>query len=633
MLPSLPSSAILTAYRELQMLKPHGSGALNSGDSSNMDGLLARIREMQIKDIQQEPSSTVAASNQSKEIMEKLIADLRMQKGAKGESDLDLHREEDRSSASDPFTPATDSFDALSSNGATDSQFPGFDLAEIQRVKQELAAAKSVINRQEKELAESRNLKHTIDQAMGPPSEADFGNRAEMTEDTIHHLQGAFSAATRPSNARPDSWHPQEDTRSDHSDALSAGSHNRGRGLWVNTNQQPYSGNSAPALPQQSKFIDHRNMPSAWPPATTIQSTAGAAPQNQRVFSGPSVPTYGFEGRFGEDTSQFNGGGVGGVRRAMSQYNGRTNSGFNGRAPPAFSGFGAGLPTITTSPMTPMGFSGAVGYQPRPIGTPLSPTASEFSANPLTNVGNGWPTVSKEQSLSGSFHLLNSSPQTDNPVGQTYVTPLEPMNYRRLLDKSVSCDWKYIVDKIVCSNDQQASIFLQQKLKVGTVEQKYEIVEAIVNQAYPLMINRFGNFLVQRCFEHGTPDQIVAIAEAIHGNVLSLSMDAFGCHVVQKAFDSVPENHKADMVRELLRRIPDTVIHRYACHVWQKLFELRWSGEPPQIMVKVNEALRGMWHEVALGETGSLVVQNIFENCVEEEKVSQLFRFQLFLVG
>lgn len=56
-------------------------------------------------------------------------------------------------------------------------------------------------------------------------------------------------------------------------------------------------------------------------------------------------------------------------------------------------------------------------------------------------------------------------------TGPTYVTPLEPMNYRRLLDKSVSCDWKYIVDKIVCNNDQQASIFLQQKLKVGTAEQ------------------------------------------------------------------------------------------------------------------------------------------------------------------
>ncbi|KAL1978846.1 hypothetical protein VTN31DRAFT_1705 [Thermomyces dupontii] len=104
-------------------------------------------------------------------------------------------------------------------------------------------------------------------------------------------------------------------------------------------------------------------------------------------------------------------------------------------------------------------------------------------------------------------------------------------------------------------------------------------------------------------------------------------MDPFGCHVVQKAFDCVPEEHKASMVHELLRRIPETVIHRYACHVWQKLFELRWNGEPPQIMARVNEALRGMWHEVALGETGSLVVQNIFENCLEEEKVCQGIQF------
>lgn len=53
------------------------------------------------------------------------------------------------------------------------------------------------------------------------------------------------------------------------------------------------------------------------------------------------------------------------------------------------------------------------------------------------------------------------------------------------------------VDKIVCNNDQQAPIFLREKLKVGTVEQKYEIIEAIVAQAYPLMVNRLGNFLVQ----------------------------------------------------------------------------------------------------------------------------------------
>ncbi|KKA30101.1 hypothetical protein TD95_003055 [Thielaviopsis punctulata] len=178
----------------------------------------------------------------------------------------------------------------------------------------------------------------------------------------------------------------------------------------------------------------------------------------------------------------------------------------------------------------------------------------------------------------------------------------------------------FVVDKIVRNNDQQASIFLQQKLKVGSSQQKFDIVEAIIYQAFPLMINRFGNFLVQRCFEHGTTEQVVRIAQEIRTRTLILSMDPFGCHVIQKAFDCVPEKYKVIMVNELLNRIPETIVHRYACHVWQKLFELRWADTPPQIMKFVNDAICGAWHEVALGETGSLVVQNIFENCLEEDK-------------
>lgn len=258
-------------------------------------------------------------------------------------------------------------------------------------------------------------------------------------------------------------------------------------------------------------------------------------------------------------------------------------------------------------------------FQQQPVGTPLSPHATEF-----TSGGQAWKAEVNALALRAASSLELTvgfpKPATGTEV-QTFLPATEPLNYRRLLDRNVTCDWKYIVDKIVCNNDQQASIFLQQKLKVGTPEQKYDIVEAIVAQAYPLMVNRFGNFLVQRCFEHGTPEQVIKIAVAIRGNTLNLSMDPFGCHVVQKAFDSVPEDYKAIMVHELLRRIPETVIHRYACHVWQKLFELRWTESPPQIMKFVNDALRGMWHEVALGETGSLVVQNIFENCLEEDKV------------
>ncbi|WEW56330.1 hypothetical protein PRK78_001773 [Emydomyces testavorans] len=479
--------------------------------------------------------------------------------------------------------------DVMNANRNSDDEQEKADKQEVLRLQQELMAANSRIAMQEQELAQTRVIKHTLDQAMGPPSEVDFGGR-EITEQTLSTLQQAFNnSSARPfNNQRQEFWMNQDDAHSDISEAVSAGGYNQARGMWNNTNANPVGFRDINMAGTVANFGQ------TWGNQLSRQASLMG---NHRIASGPSSPPF-------EQAQPF----AQGLRRSVTQVN-RGASCF----PPQNSPWGTFTPGAPSGayPRAMNQQAGVQGgiqggmqggifnvatYQPRPIGTPLSPTAAEFTS---FNNGTWTPTT-------------NSS--------STYVSPLEPMNYRRLLDKSVSCDWKYIVDKIVCNNDQQASIFLQQKLKVGTAEQKYEIIEAIVNQAYPLMVNRFGNFLVQRCFEHGTSEQVISIANAIRGNTLTLSMDPFGCHVVQKAFDCVPEEHKAVMVHELLRRIPETVIHRYACHVWQKLFELRWSNEPPQIMAKVNEALRGMWHEVALGETGSLVVQNIFENCVEDEK-------------
>ncbi|RAK94588.1 pumilio-family RNA binding repeat protein [Aspergillus costaricaensis CBS 115574] len=490
------------------------------------------------------------------------------------------------------------------------------DMCEVLRLKQELLVANSKIALQEQELAQTRVIKHTLDQALGPPSETDFNG--DITEQTISNLQSALNSSNPAYSQFQDGWNAQDDSQSDMSDALSAGAYNRSRGYWNTPTQQVCStALSAPII--ERSYGEPISLPSAtslggdsnrfWGNSGTNTSVPGHdALRSNRVFSGPSSGGYTLDTKLPEEQVRFLEGPGLGPRRSITQAS-RNGPYFQPQSS-AWSAFtpGSSGPHGPRSPVNRsnntyqhVGLFPIPQYHQRPVGTPLSPTATEFTAsNPSATQ---WST----SVAGGNTH-------------QTYISPLEPINYRRLLDRNVSCDWKYIVDKIVCNNDQQASIFLQQKLKVGTTEQKYDIIEAIVHQAYPLMVNRFGNFLVQRCFEHGTPEQVVSIANAIKGNTLSLSMDPFGCHVIQKAFDCVPEEHKAVMVHELLRRIPETVIHRYACHVWQKLFELRWSGEPPQIMTKVNEALRGMWHEVALGETGSLVVQNIFENCVEDEK-------------
>lgn len=529
--------------------------------------------------------------------------------------DVAKKTKEESSASSTLLTPASGSFGRFSPTSDAEDTVK-VEAAEFARLKKELDAAKNQIARQKQELDQSRVIKHTFDQAIGPYSEKSHSPGINATDATK-----AFMTATRPFASVQAHF---EDARSDGSEPT--GSFPSVQNVWSSGNRpgfnaglQPESTWGHPGPRPWSQRGTGNTLPPVMmpPPQQTVQS---------RNYSMPVSPVRG-NGRGMNDFNQFTQG------RAFGQshtQNSRNSSIFQrGNGWDVYAG-GPGpmddmnLSGMTTSSVYPSLSIYPPAYQPQPIGTPLSPTAAEFRAGGQASA-NPWNNAVSRGSPDLPLSLMESLTLSQPPAspGQTYVSPMEPLNYRRLLDRSVTCNWKYIVDKIVCNNDQQASIFLQQKLKVGTVEQKYEIIEAIVAQAYPLMVNRFGNFLVQRCFEHGTPEQVVAIANAIRGNTLSLSMDAFGCHVVQKAFDAVPEDYKAIMVHELLRRIPETVIHRYACHVWQKLFELRWSDSPPQIMKYVNEALCGMWHEVALGETGSLVVQNIFENCLEEDKVCQ----------
>lgn len=75
------------------------------------------------------------------------------------------------------------------------------------------------------------------------------------------------------------------------------------------------------------------------------------------------------------------------------------------------------------------------------------------------------------------------------------------------------------------------------------------------------------------------------------------------------------------IISELFRSIPETFTHRFACHVWQRVFEIKWTIEPPPIMQYVQNAIFGQWTTIANDENGSLVVQCIFENCSQNEKI------------
>ncbi|KAJ3326821.1 hypothetical protein HDU91_004539 [Kappamyces sp. JEL0680] len=196
--------------------------------------------------------------------------------------------------------------------------------------------------------------------------------------------------------------------------------------------------------------------------------------------------------------------------------------------------------------------------------------------------------------------------------------------------KEMKNTFKSLVDKIVKTNDQPCSIFLQQRLKVENEEVKELIFEAIMAQVLPLMKNRFGNFLVQCCLDYGTEEQFNALCLKMKGQVVQLSCDRFGCHVMQKAIEKVREDIKISLVTELYNAILETFTHRFACHVWQRIFEVKWTTLVPTIMSHVHSAVVGQWATIANDENGSLIVQCIFEHSPQEEKdpiIKEIFEY------
>lgn len=293
-----------------------------------------------------------------------------------------------------PRPPAADSLPVSASVNSAQYGLPGMEASELHRLKQELFAANSRIALQEKELAQTRVMKHTFDQALGPPFEADFGGR-EVSDQTISHLQNIFNASSRPVNHFQDPWNGQDDSQSDISDALSAGAYNRARGFWVSPNKPAFGSNTSglnnekgygEAFPLPNSYVG-QDSSKFWGSTAANGFSKQGTFQSQRVISGPSSGACGFDSQFsGEQARYLQGPGLG-PGRPLAQTN-RDGTCFPAQNPP-WGTFGTGLPGNPT-PRSPgnrpcstyrqVGLYPIPPYQGRPVGTPLSPTATEFTS-------------------------------------------------------------------------------------------------------------------------------------------------------------------------------------------------------------------------------------------------------------
>ncbi|KAJ2997413.1 hypothetical protein HDV02_005542 [Globomyces sp. JEL0801] len=208
----------------------------------------------------------------------------------------------------------------------------------------------------------------------------------------------------------------------------------------------------------------------------------------------------------------------------------------------------------------------------RQIWSPLAPVQTKGPAKSLSN-----------PNLPNIYENIEASLSSN--VNSSFST--QPFNDTNDLKNT----FKTLVEKIVKTNDQPCSIFLQQRLRVESAEVK------------------------------GTELQAQALCQKMKGHVIQLSCDRFGCHVMQKAIEKVGDEVKMNLISELFPSIPETFTHRFACHVWQRIFEIKWKdGRSPNYMSVIQNAVVGQWASIANDENGSLVVQCIFEHVTPAEK-------------
>ncbi|CAL9691972.1 unnamed protein product [Knipowitschia caucasica] len=299
------------------------------------------------------------------------------------------------------------------------------------------------------------------------------------------------------------------------------------------------------------------------------------------------------------------------------------------------------------SSLTPIGqpFYNSLGYSssPSPIGltpghSPLTPppslpsshgSSSSLHLGGLTNGSGRYISAApgaeaKYRSGGGTSSLFNSTSQLFPPSRPRYSrSDVMPSGRSRLLEdfrnnRFPNLQLRDLPGHMVeFSQDQHGSRFIQQKLERATPSERQMVFGEILQAAYQLMTDVFGNYVIQKFFEFGSSEQKHALATRIRGHVLPLALQMYGCRVIQKALESISSEQQviSDIVRELDGHVLKCVKDQNGNHVVQKCIEC----VQPQALQFIIDAFQGQVFVLSTHPYGCRVIQRILEHCTQEQ--------------
>ncbi|XP_057287743.1 pumilio homolog 2 isoform X7 [Pezoporus wallicus] len=233
----------------------------------------------------------------------------------------------------------------------------------------------------------------------------------------------------------------------------------------------------------------------------------------------------------------------------------------------------------------------------------------------------------KYRSAASTSSLFSSTSQLFPPSRLRYSrSDIMPSGRSRLLEdfrnnRFPNLQLRDLIGHIVeFSQDQHGSRFIQQKLERATPAERQMVFNEILQAAYQLMTDVFGNYVIQKFFEFGSLDQKLALATRIRGHVLPLALQMYGCRVIQKALESVSPDQQNEMVKELDGHVLKCVKDQNGNHVVQKCIEC----VQPQSLQFIIDAFKGQVFVLSTHPYGCRVIQRILEHCTAEQTLPVL---------
>uniref|UniRef100_A0A668AR12 Pumilio homolog 1 n=1 Tax=Myripristis murdjan TaxID=586833 RepID=A0A668AR12_9TELE len=427
--------------------------------------------------------------------------------------------------------------------------------------------------------------------------------------------------------------------------AASAGGANGGLGGGANgpframTSQQPQQQGGPGGALGGSSFYGSSSLSSS-SQSSSLFSQGSAQP-------GPGSASLGFSQQASSSLGATLGATLGGFGTAVAN-----SSGGSGSRRDSLTGNNE-LYKRTPSSLTPIGhggfYNGTLGFSPSPgpVGMPLPNQGPSHSLTPPPSLSNH--SSSSNLNLggltNGSGRFISAAPGAEakyrsaassgsslfSPSSQLFpssrlrygMSDVMPSGRSRLLEdfrnnRYPNLQLRDIAGHIMeFSQDQHGSRFIQLKLERASSAERQLVFSEILQAAYQLMVDVFGNYVIQKFFEFGSLDQKLALAERIRGHVLSLALQMYGCRVIQKALEFIPSEQQviSEMVRELDGHVLKCVKDQNGNHVVQKCIEC----VQPHALHFIIDAFKGQVFALSTHPYGCRVIQRILEHCLPEQ--------------